>query len=141
MASTVVEIRRRIEEGCRRNHLEQLPPPASSNKPLTPFSIVDILAKPNNKTKSAHLSLSAALLKTFIASPVNHDSPLCALQELTSKTFRGLDLGVFQAAEGKHCYTLLVVIKTKGLLILIHFNCIILVRSWLVWLSIKSTGC
>ncbi|NXI44028.1 LBX2 factor, partial [Galbula dea] len=28
-------------------------------------------------------------------------SPLCALQELTSKTFRGLELGVLQAAEGR----------------------------------------
>ncbi|NXN93797.1 LBX1 factor, partial [Rhinopomastus cyanomelas] len=28
-------------------------------------------------------------------------SPLCALEELASKTFRGLELGVLQAAEGR----------------------------------------
>ncbi|XP_062866931.1 transcription factor LBX1b [Trichomycterus rosablanca] len=107
MASTVVKISREIKEGNRRNPLERLPPPASSNKPLTPFSIADILAKPINKTTSAHLSLSATLLKTLITSPVDHTSPLCALQELTSKTFRGLEPGVFQAAEGRDGFSAL----------------------------------
>ncbi|XP_029377482.1 transcription factor LBX1a [Echeneis naucrates] len=86
------------------SRLDQLPPPANSNKPLTPFSIEDILSKapirrggglsgaarplsPRDRLPSAGYSLSA--------------SPLCALEELASKTFRGLEVSVLQAAEGR----------------------------------------
>lgn len=88
-----------IREGCDPNPLERLPPPASSNKPLTPFSIADILGKPRGGT-SAHLS-SPARVKQRVTSHVSQTSPLCALQELTSKTFRGLEVGVLQVAKGK----------------------------------------
>ncbi|KAI5089935.1 ladybird homeobox 1b [Silurus meridionalis] len=86
-------------EGCEPNPLERLPPAASSNKPLTPFSIADILCKPSAGARD-HLS-SPARVKRSVASPLSHTSPLCALQELTSKTFRDLELGVLQAAEGR----------------------------------------
>lgn len=88
------------------NPLDHLPPPASSNKPLTPFSIADILSKPTVKrTPRIHrlpaserprqsITVSRQTLST-------QTSPLCALQELASKTFKGLELGVLQAAEGK----------------------------------------
>ncbi|XP_043828700.1 transcription factor LBX2 [Dromiciops gliroides] len=63
-------------------------PPAASNKPLTPFSIADILGPPARPTPA----------------PVpaqDPTSPLCALEELASKTFRRLDGSVLQAAEGR----------------------------------------
>ncbi|XDV37689.1 hypothetical protein PO909_007253 [Leuciscus waleckii] len=73
-------------EERRRGPLDQLPPPANSNKPLTPFSIEDILNKPSVK-KSVGISAPS--------------SPLCALEELASKTFKGLEVNVIQAAEGR----------------------------------------
>ena len=94
--------------------LDQLPPPANSNKPLTPFSIEDILNKPSVK-KSAGVAASvcpparAVVLLEKVSSPVNSQrgngisapsSPLCALEELASKTFKGLEVSVIQAAEG-----------------------------------------
>uniref|UniRef100_A0A673GZG8 Ladybird homeobox 1b n=1 Tax=Sinocyclocheilus rhinocerous TaxID=307959 RepID=A0A673GZG8_9TELE len=74
------------------NPLDHLPPPASSNKPLTPFSIADILSKPTVKRTHKIHRLPTLITQT---------SPLCALQELASKTFKGLELGVLQAAEGR----------------------------------------
>lgn len=99
MPSANVNMNKMMRKGCEPNPLERLPPPAGSNKPLTPFSIADILGKPNQGTR-AHLS-SPVRMKRRVTCPVNQTSPLCALQELTSKTFRGLELGVLQAAEGK----------------------------------------
>ncbi|MCJ8748049.1 hypothetical protein PDJAM_G00160450 [Pangasius djambal] len=99
MPSAKVNMDKVIREGCEPNPLERLPPPASSNKPLTPFSIADILGKPSGGP-SAHLS-SPVRVKHRVTSPGSQTSPLCALQELTSKTFRGLELGVLQAAEGR----------------------------------------
>ncbi|XP_026787961.2 transcription factor LBX1b [Pangasianodon hypophthalmus] len=99
MPSAKVNMSKVIREGCEPNPLERLPPPASSNKPLTPFSIADILGKPSGRP-SAHLS-SPVRVKHRVTSPGSQTSPLCALQELTSKTFRGLELGVLQAAEGR----------------------------------------
>lgn len=90
-------------EERRRSPLDLLPPPANSSKPLTPFSIEDILSKP-----SGHRAPAARLLEKVAGSagpPRNGvpapDSPLCALEELASKTFQGLELNVLQAAEGK----------------------------------------
>lgn len=99
------------QEERRRSPLDQLPPPANSNKPLTPFSIEDILNKPSGrrgfslhgtaqhgsraeKLPSAGYSLSGRPL-------LSQSSPLCALEELASKTFKGLEVSVLQAAEGK----------------------------------------
>lgn len=98
-------------EERRRSPLDHLPPPANSNKPLTPFSIEDILNKPSVKRSyslcgTAHL-LSAGEKLPSAAHPLSsralltHTSPLCALEELASKTFKGLEVSVLQAAEGK----------------------------------------
>lgn len=98
-------------EERRRSPLDHLPPPANSNKPLTPFSIEDILNKPSVRRSyticgTAHL-LSAAEKHPPAALPLSsrallsQTSPLCALEELASKTFKGLEVSVLQAAEGK----------------------------------------
>ncbi|TNM99788.1 transcription factor LBX1a [Takifugu flavidus] len=104
------------QEERRRSPLDQLPPPANSNKPLTPFSIEDILNKPSGrrsfslhgtaqhgsraeKLPSAGYSLSGRPL-------LSQSSPLCALEELASKTFKGLEVSVLQAAEGRDGMTL-----------------------------------
>ncbi|CAJ1066571.1 transcription factor LBX1a [Xyrichtys novacula] len=97
-------------EERRRSPLDQLPPPANSNKPLTPFSIEDILNKPSvrrsyclnsprDKLPSAAHNLSGRAL-------LSQTSPLCALEELASKTFKGLEVSVLQAAEGRDGMTL-----------------------------------
>lgn len=101
-----------VLEERRRSPLDQLPPPANSNKPLTPFSIEDILNKPARRSYS--LSGGAAQLlsprEKQLASAghslsgrplLSQTSPLCALEELASKTFKGLEVSVLQAAEGK----------------------------------------
>lgn len=90
----------------KRSPLDHLPPPATSNKPLTPFSIVDILSKPSGKRGAALVFAEKSsagppgLLhlpnRTLVAK-----APLCALEELASKTFKGLEVGVLQAVEGK----------------------------------------
>ncbi|CAL8255856.1 unnamed protein product [Lota lota] len=97
----------------RRSPLDHLPPPANSNKPLTPFSIEDILSKPAVKRSysicgAAHLiscekSASHGLSGRALLSQT---SPLCALEELASKTFKGLEVSVLQAAEGRDGLTL-----------------------------------
>ncbi|XP_077588271.1 transcription factor LBX2 [Stigmatopora nigra] len=102
-------------EDRRRPPLDRLPPPANSNKPLTPFSIEDILSKPSLKKSAAVAAVVASSLcpsrprvleKVAAASgPRNGigtpSSPLCALEELASKTFKGLEVNVIQAAEGR----------------------------------------
>lgn len=102
-----------VPEERRRSPLDQLPPPANSNKPLTPFSIEDILSKPPVR-KSYSLSGAAVHLlsssgeklpsagHSLSSRPLlSQTSPLCALEELASKTFKGLEVSVLQAAEGK----------------------------------------
>ncbi|KPP60419.1 transcription factor LBX1-like [Scleropages formosus] len=94
-------------EERRRAPLDQLPPPANSNKPLTPFSIEDILNKPSiKKSVSATLCAPRALEKVAASGATRNgintpSSPLCALEELASKTFKGLEVSVIQAAEGR----------------------------------------
>ncbi|XP_077103088.1 transcription factor LBX1b [Siphateles boraxobius] len=88
------------------NPLDHLPPPASSNKPLTPFSIADILSKPTVKRphRIHRLPASERARQSITISRqtlISETSPLCALQELASKTFKGLELGVLHAAEGR----------------------------------------
>ncbi|XP_017277142.1 transcription factor LBX1a isoform X2 [Kryptolebias marmoratus] len=88
----------------RRSPLDQLPPPANSNKPLTPFSIEDILNKPC--VKRSHPAPHGENAPSGGHSPTGREllgqsSPLCALEELASKTFRGLEVSVLQAAEGR----------------------------------------
>lgn len=101
-------------EERRRSPLDHLPPPANSNKPLTPFSIEDILNKPSVRRSyslcgAAHL-LAAADKHTPGGLPLagrallSQTSPLCALEELASKTFKGLEVSVLQAAEGRCCH-------------------------------------
>lgn len=89
-----------------RGPLDQLPPPANSNKPLTPFSIEDILNKPSVKKSVGSLCPPRVLEKVTGSSASRNgisapSSPLCALEELASKTFKGLEVNVIQAAEGK----------------------------------------
>ncbi|KAF1376125.1 hypothetical protein PFLUV_G00227440 [Perca fluviatilis] len=95
----------------RRSPLDQLPPPANSNKPLTPFSIEDILNKPSGR-KCCSLSVVAHTISPGEKLPpaghslpgrplLSQTSPLCALEELASKTFKGLEVSVLQAAEGR----------------------------------------
>lgn len=98
-------------EERRRSPLDHLPPPANSNKPLTPFSIEDILNKPSVRRSyticgTAHLLAAAekhppASLPLSSRALLSQTSPLCALEELASKTFKGLEVSVLQAAEGK----------------------------------------
>ncbi|XP_039398027.1 transcription factor LBX2 [Mauremys reevesii] len=92
----------------RRSPLDQLPPPANSNKPLTPFSIEDILSKPSvRKAPAGPCAPSPRLLDKAAGSGAPRSgvpapsSPLCALEELASKTFQGLEVNVLQAAEGR----------------------------------------
>lgn len=99
------------QEDRRRSPLDQLPPPANSSKPLTPFSIEDILNKPSVRRSwslyaEPQLSLRGDKLPPAGYSPaarplLTHSSPLCALEELASKTFQGLEVSVLQAAEGE----------------------------------------
>lgn len=95
------------EDRRARAPLDQLPPPANSNKPLTPFSIEDILNKPSvKKSAGAGVCPPRVLEKvTAAGAPRNGistpSSPLCALEELASKTFKGLEVSVIQAAEGR----------------------------------------
>ncbi|KAJ3610352.1 hypothetical protein NHX12_022444 [Muraenolepis orangiensis] len=101
----------------RRSPLDLLPPPANSNKPLTPFSIEDILSKPAVKRSYSICGAAAHLLSPCSADKsagrglsgravLSHPSPLCALEELASKTFKGLEVSVLQAAEGRDGLTL-----------------------------------
>lgn len=100
-------------EERRRSPLDHLPPPANSNKPLTPFSIEDILNKPSVRRSyslcgAAHLLAAADKhapggLPLAGRALLSQTSPLCALEELASKTFKGLEVSVLQAAEGKRC--------------------------------------
>lgn len=92
-------------EERRRAPLDQLPPPANSNKPLTPFSIEDILNKPSVKKSVASICPPRVLEKVTGSNAARNgistpSSPLCALEELASKTFKGLEVSVIQAAEG-----------------------------------------
>lgn len=95
------------EDRRARAPLDQLPPPANSNKPLTPFSIEDILNKPSvKKSVQASICPPRVLEKVTAASAPRNgistpSSPLCALEELASKTFKGLEVSVIQAAEGR----------------------------------------
>ncbi|XP_032890064.1 transcription factor LBX1 isoform X1 [Amblyraja radiata] len=92
----------------RRSPLDQLPPPANSNKPLTPFSIEDILNKPSVRRGFALCGTTHLLTAgdkhsaSALGRPgvLSQTSPLCALEELASKTFKGLEVSVLQAAEG-----------------------------------------
>ncbi|KAM4615516.1 transcription factor LBX1a [Polymixia lowei] len=105
-----------VMEERRRSPLDHLPPPANSNKPLTPFSIEDILNKPSVKRSysicgAAHLIPSGEKLPSAGHSLssralLSQTSPLCALEELASKTFKGLEVSVLQAAEGRDGLTL-----------------------------------
>ncbi|XP_061601457.1 transcription factor LBX1a [Cololabis saira] len=102
------EAESKLLEERRRSPMDQLPPPASSNKPLTPFSIEDILNKPSMKRKrfqspAQQFPRGAALPAAGLLS---QSSPLCALEELASKTFQGLDVSVLQAAEGRDGLTI-----------------------------------
>ncbi|XP_069755583.1 transcription factor LBX1-like [Narcine bancroftii] len=101
----------------RRSPLDQLPPPANSNKPLTPFSIEDILNKPsvrrgfavcgaNHLLSAADKHTSSALALATRTGVLSQTSPLCALEELASKTFKGLEVSVLQAAEGRDGLTI-----------------------------------
>lgn len=100
-------------ENRRRSPLDHLPPPANSNKPLTPFSIEDILNKPSVKRSyticgTAHLISSSekhrpSSIPLSSRALLTQTSPLCALEELASKTFKGLEVSVLQAAEGTSC--------------------------------------
>ncbi|KAK2823909.1 hypothetical protein Q5P01_021084 [Channa striata] len=97
-----------VLEERRRSPLDQLPPPANSNKPLTPFSIEDILNKPSVRRSyslngAAHLFSAGDKLPSagHSLSGRSQTSPLCALEELASKTFKGLEVSVLQAAEGR----------------------------------------
>ncbi|KAL3972528.1 alpha-amylase [Sarotherodon galilaeus] len=105
-----------ILEGSIRSPLDQLQPPVNTNKPLTPFSIDDILNKPSVK-RSYSLSGATQLISPGEKLPsachsvsgrvlLSQTSPLCALEELASKTFKGLEVSVLQAAEGRDGLTL-----------------------------------
>jgi len=100
-------------ESRRRSPLDHLPPPAANaNKPLTPFGIEDILNKPSVRRSyticgTAHVISSSEKHRSSGGAPLSsgralltQTSPLSALEELASKTFKGLEVSVLQAAEG-----------------------------------------
>ncbi|KAM8851927.1 transcription factor LBX1a [Synchiropus picturatus] len=97
----------------RHNPLDLLPPPATSNKPLTPFSIEDILNKPSAMMTRGckHVCAGAKAPSAGRCRPdgplLSDSSPLSALEELASKTFRGLEVSVLQTAEGAEGVSLL----------------------------------
>ncbi|XP_041065249.1 transcription factor LBX1-like [Carcharodon carcharias] len=104
-------------EERRRSPLDHLPPPANSNKPLTPFSIEDILNKPSVRRGYTLCGTNHLLSPTDKHTPsgmplsgragvLTQTSPLCALEELASKTFKGLEVSVLQAAEGRDGLTI-----------------------------------
>ncbi|XP_053313984.1 transcription factor LBX2 [Spea bombifrons] len=76
----------------------------AAGKPLTPFSIEDILSKPSVKKPLSCLGPpSQHRLPGGGARPggLLQSSPLCALEELASKTFQGPELTGLRAAEGQ----------------------------------------
>uniref|UniRef100_UPI00398E60AB transcription factor LBX1b n=1 Tax=Pristiophorus japonicus TaxID=55135 RepID=UPI00398E60AB len=104
-------------EERRRSPLDHLPPPANSNKPLTPFSIEDILNKPsvrrgytlcgaNHLLSPADKHAPSGIALAGRGGVLSQTSPLCALEELASKTFKGLEVSVLQAAEGRDGLTI-----------------------------------
>ncbi|KAM3606649.1 uncharacterized protein V6R79_020500 [Siganus canaliculatus] len=95
----------------RQSPPDQLPPPSNSIKPLTPFGIDDILRKPPVRRSYSVTGASHYICvgERQLCAGHSHSgravrsqsSPLCALEELTSKTFKGLEVSVLQAAEGR----------------------------------------
>ncbi|XP_033103010.1 transcription factor LBX1-like [Anneissia japonica] len=97
----------------------ELSPPRNPGKPLTSFLIKDILTNAGNECKkiqklerslngqgisrSDRCSLSIPTLSSSRKHHSNRDtdagSPLSALEELTNKTFTGLETGILKAAE------------------------------------------
>ncbi|KAI8477960.1 Transcription factor lbx1, partial [Branchiostoma belcheri] len=92
------------------------PPAASPSKPLTSFRIDDILgSKPLPRKKEVSCEPKPATSVTVNGAkkkhvgsaspsdssslPVSMNSPLSALEELTNKTFQGLESSVLRAAE------------------------------------------
>ncbi|KPP63650.1 transcription factor LBX1-like [Scleropages formosus] len=84
---------RRGGEGSARSPPDRPPTAGSSTKPLTPFGIEDILKKPAVKSAAA---LWPPRNRVKSRTP---PSPLCALEELASKTLKGLEVTVIGAAE------------------------------------------
>ncbi|KAM9330225.1 transcription factor LBX2 [Gastrophryne carolinensis] len=71
----------------------------AAGKPLTPFSIEDILSRPAvRRSPNCPPGASAPQLPPKLPPAA---SPLCALEQLASKTFQGLEVTVLQAAEGR----------------------------------------
>uniref|UniRef100_A0A8C5PGY2 Homeobox domain-containing protein n=1 Tax=Leptobrachium leishanense TaxID=445787 RepID=A0A8C5PGY2_9ANUR len=77
--------------GSLRGDMKQRDVMEGASKPLTPFSIEDILSKPASRRSPPHHRL--------LGPPKS--SPLGALEDLASKTFQGLELTVLEAAEGR----------------------------------------
>ncbi|XP_053556349.1 transcription factor LBX2 [Bombina bombina] len=74
-----------------------------TSKPFTPFTIDDILSKPSVTKSPAGLRPPLAhRLAGSRSGVLQESSPLCALEELASKTFQGLEVTVLQAAEGRN---------------------------------------
>nr|DBA29571.1 TPA: hypothetical protein GDO54_009785 [Pyxicephalus adspersus] len=69
-------------------------------KPLTPFTIQDILSRPSPRRPPSSYGAPQPAHKGPPGS-LPPSSPLCALQELTSKTFRGLERSGAPAGEGR----------------------------------------
>ncbi|XP_073473892.1 transcription factor LBX2 [Lithobates pipiens] len=74
----------------------------ATTKPLTPFSIEDILSRPTSRrTPTCQGAPQPAHKGPPRPGALPQSSPLCALEELASKTFQGLEVTVLQAAEGR----------------------------------------
>ncbi|NP_001158500.1 ladybird homeobox 1 [Saccoglossus kowalevskii] len=108
----------RTKRNCEVDPVERLskvhlPPPANPTKPLTPFSIRDIL---NSKSPSRryhrwskeadhhHVAVQpcrphGSRHVTATSSQMTPDSPLDALEELTQETFKGLEENIIKTAE------------------------------------------
>nr|XP_054489723.1 transcription factor LBX2 [Agelaius phoeniceus] len=92
--------------GHRRSPLDRLPPPANTTKPLTPFGIEDILGRPRGGSPPGTGTGTGPAAPPAPTGPRGGGggcapaSPLWALEELASKTFQGLELGMLQAAGG-----------------------------------------
>nr|CAA62343.1 Lbx1 transcription factor [Mus musculus] len=102
-------------EERRRSPLDHLPPPANSNKPYAvqhrghPQQAVraeKLLAVWGGAPAGGRGQARAGRLALAGRALLSQTSPLCALEELASKTFKGLEVSVLQAAEGRDGMTI-----------------------------------
>ncbi|XP_028279463.1 transcription factor LBX1a [Parambassis ranga] len=81
-------------------------PSANCIKPLTPFSIEDILSKPSVRKSSSFTGAAGDKLPAAASRSLWQTSPLCALEELARNTLLGLEVSGLQTAGSRDSLTL-----------------------------------